>query len=115
MILRLSEISAHPLMSFDGIGIPVSTLTPAGLLALIVVLIAFGRLVPRRTLEDMIHDRNEWRAAHRISEAARAELAAQVNELLEHGRTTDAFIRALPHAATVIQQEIAKVQDREGD
>ena len=82
-------------------GIPLSALTPIGALCLVLalpyLLIARGRLVPRSTLEDAYHDRDEWRAAHRISEQARAESADQVGELLEHARTTDAFIRALPH------------------
>lgn len=94
-----------PLVALDGIGIPVSTLTPAGLLALVIILIAVGRLVPRRTLEDTIHDRDEWRTAHRISETARAELASQVSELLEHARTTESFIRAIPHAAAAIEMQ----------
>ena len=60
-------------------------------------LVLSGWLVPRRTYRDILHDRDEWRAAHRISEQARAESADQVGELLEHARTTDAFIRSLPH------------------
>ena len=32
-----------------------------------------GRLVTRRELDDIAHDRDEWRAAHRISETARVE------------------------------------------
>ena len=69
---------------------------------------ASGRLVTRREVDrmmadharemaDISHDRDEWRAAHRISETARQVAADQVAELLEHARTTDAFIRALPH------------------
>lgn len=77
-------------------GIPLSTLTPAGLLAIIVILIATGGLVPRRTLNDIVHDRNEWRTAHRISEQARIELSGQVDELLEHARTTNDVLRSLP-------------------
>lgn len=84
-------------MGAELLGIPVGALTPAGLLAIVVLLIAMGRLVPRRTMEDVIHDRNEWRTAHRISEQSRVELAGMVTELLEHSRTTDAFIRSLPH------------------
>jgi hypothetical protein len=48
-----------------------------------------------RQLEDAHHDRDEWRAAHRISETARQVAADQVDELLEHARTTDQFIRSL--------------------
>lgn len=75
--------------------IPWDTIGPAGLLAILILLILTGRLVPRRTMEDALHDRDEWRTAHRISEAARVELGEQVGELLEQGRTTNAFIQAI--------------------
>lgn len=52
---------------------PLEVLTPAALLGLGVLLILRGYLVPRRYLEDVEHDRDEWRAAHRISETARQE------------------------------------------
>lgn len=76
-------------------GIPV---VPAGLGAfglMCMVAILVGRLVPRRNIDDVLHDRDEWRAAHRISESARVEQQQQVDELLEHARTTDALIRAI--------------------
>lgn len=91
--------------------IPIGALTPVGMLCLILgfpyLQIARGKLVPKssvdrleaiyiREVEDIAHDRGEWRAAHRISETARAEAVGQVQELLEHARTTDAFIRSLP-------------------
>lgn len=75
--------------------VPISHLTPYGLVGITILLILTGRLIPRRTLDDALHDRDEWRAAHRISETSRAEMAGQVDELLEHARTTDAFIRSL--------------------
>lgn len=52
---------------------PVAILTPSALLGLAIFLILSGRLVPRQTLRDVEHDRDEWRAAHRISETARLE------------------------------------------
>lgn len=92
-------------------GIPLGTLgigSGWALVALFVVYMIRGRLHPQatidrmvaehaRVLEDIAHDRDEWRAAHRISETARQVAADQVAELLEHARTTDAFIRALPN------------------
>ena len=92
-------------------GIPVALLNGIGVVGVVLMvgwLVFTGRLVPRRFVDDMradhqrelddiSHDRSEWRAAHRISEAARAEAVGQVHELLEHARTTDAFIRSLPH------------------
>lgn len=91
--------------------IPVALLNGISTVGVVVLfgwLVWSGRLVPKTTVdrieamyvrqvEDIDHDRTEWRAAHRISEAARAEAVGQVHELLEHARTTDAFIRALPH------------------
>lgn len=80
-------------------GLPIGTLTPAGLLAVVILLIAMGRLVPRRTMEDVIHDRNEWRAAHRISETARQQQEESLRELLDGYRSLDAYIRAIPSGA----------------
>jgi hypothetical protein len=77
-------------------GIPVLQVGAGGLVTLFVVAILVGRLVPRRTLDDISHDRDEWRTAHRISETARVEQSAQLTELLEHARTTDAVLRSLP-------------------
>lgn len=96
-------------------GLPLGALTPIGMLCLVLgfpyLQIARGKLVPKSTvdsmekiylreIEDIAHDRGEWRTAHRISETARAEAVGQVQELLEHARTTDAFIRSLPTPPT---------------
>lgn len=88
------------------VGIPVDTLAPAALLGVCILLILTGRLVPRRTLEDANHDRNEWRAAHRISEAARAELAEQQRTLLEQGETSLALLRSLTTSPRADQQDV---------
>ncbi len=80
-------------------GLPIAPIGAGGLLTLFVLAILTGRLVPRRNIEDVLHDRDEWRAAHRISESARAEQQAQVDELLEHARTTDAVLRSIQGAA----------------
>lgn len=80
-------------------GLPIAQLGPTGLLGILILLILLGRLVPRRTLEDVIAEKNDWKAAYEQEREARAVGAAQVDELLEHARTTDAFIRALPQAA----------------
>lgn len=83
---------------FDGI--PVSAIGPIGLVVLALMLpylqLARGKLVPRTALEDERQDTERWRKAHEVSEQARQTYAAQFTELLEHARTTDAFIRSLP-------------------
>lgn len=78
-------------------GIPITDLSAGALVAILVLLIAVGRLVPRATLDRETKNSDYWRAAHMTSEVARAELSRSVDVLLELSRTTDAFIRSLPH------------------
>jgi hypothetical protein len=73
---------------FNGVGV-------VGVVLLVGWLIWTGRLATRREIDDIMHDRDEWRAAHRISETARQVLSDQVDELLEHSRTTTAIVRSL--------------------
>ena len=83
---------------FDGI--PVTALGPIGLVVLTLMLpylqLARGKLQPESTSVAERKNTEYWREAHAISEQARLTMAAQINELLEHARTTDALIRALP-------------------
>lgn len=94
--------------------IPFDALTPLGALCLVLALpylqMARGKLHPQSTIdrmvadhtremEDISHDRDEWRAAHRISETARQVGQDQVKELLENGRTTAAALTVIQRAA----------------
>lgn len=54
-----------------------------------------GELVPRRTLEDATHDRDEWRAAHRISEAARLEIQERMVVVTEMATMLSQFAREM--------------------
>lgn len=61
-----------------------------------------GRLIPGRTHEAIVADKDQqiesWKAAH-ASEVERGEvLAQQVNDLLELSRTTVGIVRAIPRA-----------------
>jgi len=86
-------------VNLDGLGIPgFDTLAPSALAGLCVLLIMTGRLIPRRTHEDVVHDRDEWRTAHRISEAARLEG-------VEHQR-------AMAETATTMNQLMHELQER---
>ncbi|MGW4810566.1 hypothetical protein ACWEPB_02825 [Kitasatospora cineracea] len=67
-----------------------------GLVALIVLMVLRGLLVPRRLYEDMREERDRWRAAHEVSEEARHEAQDQAGELLELSRTAIPLLRALP-------------------
>lgn len=55
-----------------------------------------GRLATRREVEDIMHDRDEWRTAHRISETGRVKSEDQTAELLRHFEVIERVLRALP-------------------
>jgi hypothetical protein len=85
-------------------------LSAAGLLALAVLLILWGRLVPKSVVEDIRTDRDnrlaeskaeieDWKSAFQAAEESRALQGHQIGELLELAKTTDAFIRSLQTAA----------------
>ena len=88
------------------LGVNVASGGAVALVTLVVLLIFFGKLVPRSVLEDVRKDRNDriaevvaerdtWREAHRMSEAARIEAQSQVGELLELSRTADHVLRSI--------------------
>jgi hypothetical protein len=67
------------------------------LLALVFLYVVTGRLVPRKTHEDALADRNNWRDAYLQSEKARQEEHEQTGELLEMARLSGNILTALPH------------------
>lgn len=76
------------------------------LVAIYVVAMLRGRIVPRSTLEDAIHDRNEWQAESRIKDtqiALKDEQIAtkdkQLDHLAEVGETQKALLNALGNLA----------------
>ncbi|WP_436735981.1 hypothetical protein [Streptomyces sp. BBFR102] len=71
----------------DLFGVKIADLGAVTLLALVVLIVLTGRLVPRRTYDDLREERDTWRSAHTVSEEARAVERAQTRELLELGRT----------------------------
>ncbi|WP_435643888.1 hypothetical protein ACR9VJ_26535 [Streptomyces sp. H49] len=77
-------------------GINPSDVGIGALLALVVLLILKGGLVPRRTHEDVIADRDNWREAFLQSEAVRKEEHDQTKELLELARLGGHILTALP-------------------
>lgn len=63
--------------------------TPSTLLAVVVLLVLTGRLVPRSTLLDMRADRDRW------AQVAQEE-QGQKRELLRGAQVTNDVLRALP-------------------
>lgn len=69
------------------------------LVAVFVVGLLRGRLVPRSVLDDAIHDRDEWRAESRVKDQQLAEQASQLGHLAEVGETQKAVLGALSRIA----------------
>lgn len=65
---------------------------PTGLLALCVLFILVGRLIPKQTHDDVRQQRDEWK---KVAE----EALAQNSQLLESSRVADATFRALREVA----------------
>ena len=79
----------------------------AALLALVILLILTGRLIPRRTHEDVIADRDNWRSAFLQSEAARRVEHDQTEELLEMAKLGGHILTALPRPGKADEGEVA--------
>jgi hypothetical protein len=69
-------------------GISIGDLTPPALLGLAVLLLLFGKIVPRATLMDKSKEAQQWREAYEKEREARSLSEAQNAELLELGKTT---------------------------
>lgn len=103
-------------------GIPVDLADGIGVVAVVAILgwlLASGRLLPRsfvermeaqyqRELEDLGHDRDEWRTAHRISEQARLEEREHNRGLVEDlGATVTSFLAGFRRAADEVTRDKA--------
>lgn len=78
----------------------ISTLTPAGLLSIVVLMILLGYLRPKRAIDEVRQDRDAriadaheqitiWREAYRLSESAREKNEAALREALEVARAAE--------------------------
>lgn len=77
------------------------------LLTLVVLFILTGRLIPRRTHEDVLADRERWRQAYLQSEAARQLEHEQTGELLEMARLGGHILTALPQPGKADEEEVS--------
>lgn len=65
------------------------------LVAMFVTLMWKGKIVPKSTMDEVTHDRNEWRTESRIKDAQLAEKDKQLGHLSEVGETQKAVLTAL--------------------
>jgi hypothetical protein len=73
-------------------GLPIVDLGATALLALVVMMILTGRLVPRRVVKDIETERDYWRAAAQ-------ERSIQLTRLLNAADTSTQAIEAMTRAA----------------
>ncbi|MBZ6290441.1 hypothetical protein KVH30_02485 [Streptomyces olivaceus] len=76
------------------------------LLALVFLYVVTGRLVPRKTHEDALADRDNWKNAFLQSEAARQVEHNQTSELLEMARLGGHLLAALPPTPQADGEEV---------
>lgn len=86
--------------------LPVTSWGAGGLLALCVLLILTGRLVPRQQMLDLREDRDKWKATADDLLAAHHELGMSVEKLLTLAETTH-------HALTEIQELAQRAADED--
>lgn len=74
-----------------------------GVVLLMVLMVLWGKLVPRASYEERIKDKDqqiaEWRDAYLKSEMAREVMRGQITELLQLARTTTHVMTAVQEAA----------------
>lgn len=85
-------IEGLPLDAANGLGV-------VGVCVLIVIGFATGRIFTKRQYDDVIHDRDEWRAESRIKDQQVLELTEQNTKMLNaFGPTLTDFLRGLRRA-----------------
>ncbi|MFF0055705.1 hypothetical protein ACFYRI_15070 [Streptomyces microflavus] len=83
-------------MTAELFGVNVAEGGAVALLAIVVLMVLTGRLVPRRTYDDLKEDRNDWRTAHSKVAGALDEAVRQNGELTELSRTGVHLLDSLP-------------------
>ena len=79
-------------------GLPIALLDGVGVIAVVLLvfwMIATGRLITRREVEDVKHDRDEWRAESRLKDAQIAEKDRQLEHMGEVGRLVKDIMHSL--------------------
>lgn len=87
-------------------GINASDAGLGALLTLVILLILTGKLIPRRTHEDVLTDRDNWRQAYLESEKARKVEHDQTGDLLEMAKLNTHILTALPHPGRADDEEV---------
>ncbi|MGW4641794.1 hypothetical protein ACWEN6_24970 [Sphaerisporangium sp. NPDC004334] len=92
----------------DWVQLPVVQLGALGLLLVVLGMVFTGRLMPKpyvdkllavleKRIEEKTSEASEWKAAAESTTAASRESVAQIGELLQTARTTNAIVESLAH------------------
>ncbi|MFD8839744.1 hypothetical protein [Streptomyces griseofuscus] len=98
-------------MAPELMGIDITQGGAVALLAIVVLMVLKGSLVPRRTYDDMKEERNLWRDAHTESETARAAEREQTKELLELAHTAGHVLSSLPRKEALRNAQLDQAHD----
>lgn len=80
----------------DVFGINIAQGGAVALLAVVVLMVLTGRLVPRRTYDDLREEKNDWKATAQAAGDVIREQQRQLGETLEFGRTAGHVLTSLP-------------------
>jgi hypothetical protein len=80
-------------------GLTIVPVSAGALVAIVVVLVLTGNLVPRRTLMDARAEAERWMHAWQLEHEARQRYLEHAEAGLEAARTTTAVLQSLPIAA----------------
>ena len=69
------------------------------LVGMFVIAMWRGKVVPRSSLDDAIHDRDEWRAESRIKDTQLATKDEQLGHMREVGETQKALLTSIERLA----------------
>lgn len=89
----------------DLVGIPVSVLAPSALCGLFVLFVFTGQLIPKRSHDEVVHDRNEWRTESRIKDQQIAELTEQNTKMLAGFDVVQDFLAGLRRAGVGTRED----------
>lgn len=78
--------------------IPVLPTSAGALVAIIVLLILRGQLVPKSAVDDVRADRDMWKTAYESQVSRNKELTDTVTNFMEVARTTESVIRTAAEA-----------------
>lgn len=78
------------------LGVDVTQGGAVALLAVVVLMVLTGRLIPRRTYDDLREERNMWRTATQDAERLAHRQQNQLDEMLELSRTAGHVLTSLP-------------------